>query len=270
MAVAADEAAVEADIAHIEARHGVELCGDEVLLRDAVAAVEDAHDGQLHAVAAVVRVGHGADEDVQVLAGDGLCEGFFHLVGGQVRQQIVDHQLRVVLIAADDHIHDLAVLLHHHAVQLQGDGRPLVLLDAAVVVRLEIGHLRVLIEGDLLQVKARGIDVRGGDDQALGGALLADDGQHQRLAAVGEPHLVACFELHAGHVLHETLALGQRHGLVHGLALRARVVQIGLVALAVAFHLAGFLAAEVVVAVFRLVKELVAVVFLFFHFKSPF
>ena len=38
VAVGADEAAVKADVAHVEGGHGAELGGDEVLLRDAVAA----------------------------------------------------------------------------------------------------------------------------------------------------------------------------------------------------------------------------------------
>ena len=62
-------------------------------------------------------------------------------------QQVRDDQTGISLISTDVHRHVVAVLHGHHAVELQRDGDPLVLADAAVVMGLEIGQLALLIEG---------------------------------------------------------------------------------------------------------------------------
>ena len=180
-------------------------------------------------------------------------------------QQVADHQLRVGRVAADDHVDGLTGGGDDGAMQLQGDGRPLVLLDAAVVVRLEEGELVVLIERQLLEVQPGGIHVGGGEGHALGHGLFAHDGQHQRLAAVGAVNLVAGLELHAGHELNKALLLRQLYGVAHALALRARIVEEALVVLAVGVHGLAAGGAHGLIAVFGLIEELGAVIFLFFH-----
>ena len=269
VAVAAYQAAVEADVAHVEGGHGVQLGGHQVFLGDAVLAVEYAHDGQLDAVFAVVVIRRAADEDVHALGLYRLAELLGHLLAREVGQQVADHELRVAAVAADDHVYDLAALERDGAVYLQGDGRPLVLFDAAVVVRLEEGQLVVLVERELLEVEPRGVHVRRGDDRARAHRLAAHDGQQQRLAAVGVVDLVAGLERHAGHVLSEALGLGQLDRVAHALALGAGFVQVPLVSLAVGVHGLAAFEGQAVIAVLLLIKELCAVVFLFFHFVLP-
>lgn len=66
MAVGADHAAVKAQVPRVGGRDGLKLSGDEILLHDAVFLVQDAHDGKLDAVrAVVVGLGPAADEDVE-------------------------------------------------------------------------------------------------------------------------------------------------------------------------------------------------------------
>ena len=64
------------------------------------------------------------------------------------------------LHAAYHDLDDLAVLRRHDAVQLQRYGRPLVFLDAAVVVGLEEGQLVVLVERGLLEVSKEHLLIR--------------------------------------------------------------------------------------------------------------
>ena len=68
VAVAADEAAVKSEVAHIEAGDDLQLRGEEILLGNAVLLVEQAQHGELHALAALVGVGRGADEEIETLA----------------------------------------------------------------------------------------------------------------------------------------------------------------------------------------------------------
>ena len=75
-------------------------------------------------------------------AGMASPRGFFDLLGAQVGQQVVDGEHGVVRARRPPRpAPPGAVLQRHHAVELQGNGHPLVLADAAVVVGLEEGQL---------------------------------------------------------------------------------------------------------------------------------
>ena len=80
---------------------------------------------------------------------------------------------------------DLALVADaDNAAQLERNGRPLILLDAAVVMGLEKGHAVVLVERHCADVDARRIQMRGGQADALSEALLADHGEHDALVTV--------------------------------------------------------------------------------------
>ena len=146
MAIGSDQRAVEADVAGVEGRHGAQLGGDKIGLRDAVLLIEEVQNGQLHPLGAlVVLEGTAAHQEVEALAGDGLAQGLFGLLRPQVGQQVVDGKQGVPRPGADSHLDAGAVLEGDDTVELQGDGHPLVLADAAVVVGLEEGQLGVLI-----------------------------------------------------------------------------------------------------------------------------
>ena len=108
--------------------------------------------------------------------------------------------------------------------QLQRDGDPLVLLDAAVVVGAEVAQLVRLIHGDLLEVEARGVDVRARDHSTVCEAALTDDGEHEGLAAVAGVDLHAGCEGHAGLIGHEATLFGEANGIDDGFTLGAGVV----------------------------------------------
>ena len=125
-----------------------------VLLHNAVLLVQKLHHRQLHPVAALsLRDGAAAQQQVQRLGGDGLAQRLLVLLRAQMGQQVGDDQLGVALVRADVHRHRPAVLQSHHAVQLHGDGGPLILADAAVVVGLEIAQLIVLVERVGLEIQ---------------------------------------------------------------------------------------------------------------------
>ena len=100
-----------------------------------------------------------------------------------------------------------------------------------------------------------------GDHAALGQALFADDGQHQGLAPVVLIDLQPGFKLHAGHIGHKALALGDGDGVHHGLPLGAGTVQIVHILPGIVLHRDTLLGVDQVIAVFLLVKELASQVF---------
>ena len=102
MAVAADKAAVKADIRDSRRGHEFKLCGEEIRLRDSVFFVEKLHDIELHEVAALVASeGQAADENVEFLALYDL--GGLALAHGAVkmREQVGYDELRLAVSVAD-------------------------------------------------------------------------------------------------------------------------------------------------------------------------
>ena len=97
-------------------------------------------------------------------------------------------------VVAHVHIDHSAVGLGHHAVQRQGQRHPLVVLDAAIVVRIEEGEPVVLVYRILLQVQAGAVDVGTQDVQARFERFGADMSQNERLAMHASPYLVASFK----------------------------------------------------------------------------
>ena len=265
MTISGDEAAVKAHIAGAVSGDSLQLGGDEILLHDAVGVVEILQYAQLKA-ALLLLVGDrlAAYENVEALAGDGLAQGLLGLLTAQVGQQVVDDKLGVRGLVTHMEFHSRAVCQRHHAVKLQGHRHPLILADAAVVMGLEIGHLRLFIEGAGLQVKAGSIGVGGGDVGPLGEGLAADNSQHDALAAVVAVDLIASLQRHVGHIFHEALLLGKLDAVLHALTLRLAAVEEQLIVLAILVHFLAFRLVQTVIAVLGGVEQLLAQ-FLFAH-----
>lgn len=102
VAVAADKAAVKADIRDSRRGHELKLRGEEIRLRDSVFFVEKLHYIELHEVAALVASeGQAADENVEFLALYDL--GGLALAHGAVkmREQVGYDELRLAVSVAD-------------------------------------------------------------------------------------------------------------------------------------------------------------------------
>ena len=163
MAVGQYHAAIQSGVPGAARGHDLQLGGDEVLLLHAPVPLQNGQYGPLHRVLLLflfaAALGLAADQYVQRLAVHELRCGLLHLLLGQVGQQVGDAEHRVVVALADRHLHGVAVPLHDHAVQRQGQRQPLVLLDAAVVVGIQVGQVPVLKQRVLLDVQAGRIDV---------------------------------------------------------------------------------------------------------------
>ena len=84
VAVAADERAVQAHVAGVKGGDDLQLRGEEILLDDPVAVMEQGEHGQLHPILALVGVGDAADEQAQTFGRYEIGGGLAHLVFGQV------------------------------------------------------------------------------------------------------------------------------------------------------------------------------------------
>ena len=256
MTVSADKAAVDADVRGVHGGDSLQLGGRQVALRDTVLVIQPLQHLHLHSVGVVaVAQGTAAQQQVQRLAGNSLAQGLLALLAAQVGQQVGDDQLGLVTLT-DAHIHHSAVLLHHHAPQLEGDRDPLVLTHAAVIMGLEIRHTVFLIQRVGLQIQPGGVDMSGGDLHALRQALLPYDRQHQALAAVGGIHLVTGLQRHAPAVRDKALRLGTGDGGADAETLRLALVQKALVVHTVALHLRQVGLGQHIVAVALITQKL--------------
>ena len=84
-----------------------------------------------------------------------------------MNKQVGHAENGVALIVAHVYVHDRAVLLGDDAVHSERERNPLVVLDTAVVVRVEKREAVALVERVLLQVEAGAVDVRAQDVHTL-------------------------------------------------------------------------------------------------------
>ncbi len=147
VAVSADHTAVKADIRRTEGGNKGDLCGDQVAFHNTVLLMEQLHHVQLVKLLTLgVLQRQAADENVQVFSGKGLRQLLAHLIPSQVGQDIGDGKLGVFRPVADIHGDLCAVLPHDLSVHGQGDRRPLVMLDPAVIVGLQQRQLICLVQ----------------------------------------------------------------------------------------------------------------------------
>ena len=200
MAIAQNHGAVEAHVAGGTGGHDLDLGGEEVLLLDAVLLLEDVQehllDGFLGSVLVVlVKLdGTAAHDHVEDLGVDGVLGGLGHLLAREVDQQVGDGKDRIVCLVADVDVDGGAVLFADDAHECKRGGHPVVALDAAVVVRVEVGHVAGLEGGILLKVQARRVHVSTQDVKALLERDGAQVDEHEVFAVIGGVHLVAGLE----------------------------------------------------------------------------
>ena len=86
--------------------------------------------------------------------------------------------------------------------------------------------------------------------------LLAEHGQHERLAAVVDIHLRARLQLHAERIRHKARVLRHADRLLDGLALGARGVEKALIPLGIGKDLTGLFGVDLIIPVLGPVKQL--------------
>ena len=114
-----------------------------------------------------------------------------------MHQQVGDKEYRVVFIFAHVHFDGGAVLLHHHAVEGQGKRHPLIFLDAAVIMGVQVGEAAVLIQGILLHIDSGAVDMGSQNVHALSQGLLPDLEHGNGLIHADAVYLVAFLQLPA-------------------------------------------------------------------------
>ena len=247
--VGCQQAAIQTHLTALAGGHNGQLGAAEIVFHNAVLLVQQLHHIQLHQVSALALQRLGAQNHVQLLTGNDLAGGLAHLVGCQVNQQVGDHQDGIVLVLTDGDGNGGAVLAAHNAVDGKRHTGPLILLDAAVVVGLEVGNFAVLIQRLGLHVHAGGVHMGGADVRTLGKRLLANHGNHKALAAVVQINLIAGLHVHAGHGRYKAIFLSHFGGPGGCLPLGLAGIHKSAVAQRISFHFLTLLGGESGIAV---------------------
>ena len=123
-----------------------------------------------------------------------------------MNQKVGHAENGIIRVLAKRNIERRPVLFHDHAVQREGQRHPLVLLDAAIIMRVEVRHAALFIERILFQVEAAGVDVRPENREAVLHRARTELEHRDRLFHADGVNLVARFQffLLAYH-------LGERH-----------------------------------------------------------
>ena len=108
-----------------------------------------------------------------------------------MRQKICYHKYRIRLIFAYADIDAAAVRPENNTVKRQRNSGPLILFNSAIVVRLEKTKLVRLINGVLLKVEPRAVNVSGRDLYALLKRFCSEYAENNALVTVVVIYLVA-------------------------------------------------------------------------------
>ena len=236
MAVGTQQAPVQAHLPALAGRDNRQLRGAEIFLHHTVLLVQQAHDVQLDKIRALALQRLGAQNHIQLLAEDSLCQGLLHLIRGQMDQQVGNHQNGIALVLTDGDGYLRAVLSADHAVNGQGHAGPLILFDSAVVMGFDKGDFRILVQGLGLQVQPGRIHMGSTDIGALCQRFGAHNGNQEALAPVVQIDLIAGFYLHTGHRGPKAPCFRLPGSPGSGFPLRLAGIHKSGIALAVVFH----------------------------------
>ena len=84
-----------------------------------------------------------------------------------MRQKVGDIKHGIRIVFADFNVDFRAVRFHYDAVQRKRNREPLILFDAAVIMRFQKGKFALFVKWDLFQVKTGAVDVRDENSHAL-------------------------------------------------------------------------------------------------------
>ena len=146
-----------------------------------------------------------------------------------MNQQIRHTEHRILLVFSDHHIHNGAVFLCHNTMDRQRKRYPLIFLDSAVIMSIQIRESGILVKRILFYIHTRRIDMRAEDIHSVGQRLASDLEQHDRFLHAYCINLIPCVQrcilLNAGLKISVACLLRLAHDLCHALTLGFSIIQ---------------------------------------------
>ena len=257
MTVAAYHAPVKSDVINGICRHKFKLGREKISFNNAVFFIKQRKKVKLDSLAFIVVFKRTrADYNIKLLAlYDFICLAL-HLFAAEMGENVGDAELRLIRFFTDFNIDKTAVSLANSAMQRKRNCCPLIFFDSAVVVGFEISHAVLLVNRALFQIKARRVNVSGGNSYAVLNASFAFNAKNDCLASVCVINFVACVECAAEFVkFNKSVFLRNILNISGNLTLCFVSAQKFLISLAKFIAGVQFVLGENINAVFLLVKQ---------------
>ena len=213
MSVARDERLVEPDVPRHPSGNDLQLSTEQIVLADLVRLLEIVDKTRLRLRVLAVRKRCPTD-GIKVFRREKLVAFLLRLVLAEVRQDVGDHEDWIIRLVADLDENLRAVRADNRPVKGERQREPLVLLDAAVHVAVEVDAAALFVKRFRLEVETWRIRVPADDlESRLGDFPLADDSRHHRPVLIASIDLVAGLQRLERRNLPEALGLQQPHAL---------------------------------------------------------
>ena len=156
MAVSSDISTVKADISGLCGRNDLDLGRYEVLFLDTILLEKDLQDSCLEDILGLLFLSkrNAADDDIKILSRNKLRCLLVHLLISKVGKQVSDIEYRIIFLLTYNDLVHFTVIGKDNTVNTQRDRCPLIFLESAVIVGLEINGIAVLINGIGLKVES--------------------------------------------------------------------------------------------------------------------
>ena len=222
LSIGKDQVTQQSAVAGLPHRNDLQLGRTEILLLDAKLPLDEVQNLLL---ALIVFLRESAEHQVKVLAVDELAGRLLHLLLGDMGKDVADTEDRILRILADADIHLGTVLLEDHSMDGKRECQPLVLLDAAIVMGVQVDHLVLLINRVGLGVQPGRIDMGAKDAHAFLNRFPADPVQGDALSHLVAIDLVAWLQAGNGKDVPVSGFLGGGDNLPGALTLRLPMVE---------------------------------------------
>ncbi len=193
--VPGDQRAVEPHFARHSSRHDLQFRAEKVLFRHIVGCLQIGDETRFVRFGLPVLRRRRPREDVQILGREEFVARLLRLVVAEVRQNVADHEHRIARLVPDLDLDLRAVLAHDGPVERERQDEPLVLLDPAVDVAVEIDVPALLVERFRLEVEPRRVRMAAHDlESGRRERFAPDDRREKRAVLVAPVDLVAGLE----------------------------------------------------------------------------
>ena len=233
MSVARNESLVKADITRHPRWNDLQLSTEQIVLADLVRLLEIFDETRLRLRVLAVRKRCPTD-GIEVFRREKLVAFLLRLVLAEMRQNVGNHEDGIAVVVADGDENLRAVLADNRPVQRERQREPLVLLDSAVHVAVEVDAPALLVERFRLKIEPRRVRMAADDlETSLGDFPFADDSRHHRPVLIASIDLVSGLQRLKGRNFSETLRLQETDALRIAAARRLGDAQIAHVFFAV-------------------------------------
>ena len=149
LSISSDHTSVQTTLSCLSCRYDLQLCGKKIFLFHIILLFKDIQYILFYCLFLLIIFQvfqwSAADQDVQILSLDHFCRFFLHLLSCKMDQKICNIYDGIIFILTDIYFCCTSVFFYHYAMDCQGKSHPLVFLNTAIIMGIQICKIRILI-----------------------------------------------------------------------------------------------------------------------------